>query len=669
MDSTTTVTNGPNGQVPASGTRPRPRGPEEPRGTASSSRAPRPNDRLRSPRFWIIALGIWLLFLFLEQLLLPRPTDRLLISYTFFKQQVAAGNVSDITSRGDDIQGDFKSPVTDPSPAPGTTPGQFTKFATRVPSFADEKALGELLDAHNVTISARPLDEPRSPLVDLVFAFGPTLLFIGGFLWVSNRLARGAGGGVLGFGRSRARRYDAQEGKSAVTFADVAGIDEVEAELVEIVDFLKQPEKYRRLGGTIPKGVLLVGPPGTGKTLLARAVAGEAGVPFFSMSGSEFVEMIVGVGASRVRDLFVEAKKAAPAIVFIDELDAIGRRRGGGTMVGSNEEREQTLNQLLVEMDGFDAREAVIVLAATNRPDVLDPALLRPGRFDRRITVLPPDRAGRAAILRVHTRGVPLDPNVDLDEIAAETPGLVGADLRNLVNEAALLAARKGKTKIDQNDFAEAIEKIALGAERRLTLSAEDRRRIAYHEAGHALLGLLQPEGDTPRRVTVIPRGQALGVTLSVPEDDRYNYSESYLRARIVSTLGGRAAEQVVFGTVTTGAENDLKQVNDIARAMVTRWGMSEEVGLLTAEVADGDFLSLGFGGAARARSEATAVAIDRATRRIIDECYQKAVELLTRERARLDALVEALLREESLDEGQMRAVTGLAATTATARA
>ncbi len=440
------------------------------------------------------------------------------------------------------------------------------------------------------------------------------------------------------------------------------GIDEVEAELAEIVDFLKQPEKYQRLGGTIPKGVLLVGPPGTGKTLLARAVAGEAGVPFFSMSGSEFIEMIVGVGASRVRDLFAEAKKAAPAIVFVDELDAIGRRRGGGSVVGGNDEREQTLNQLLVEMDGFDAREAVIVLAATNRADVLDPALLRPGRFDRRVTVQPPDRAGRVEILKVHTRGVPLAPNTDLNAIAAETPGLVGADLRNLVNEAALLAARKGRDAVGPDDFAEALERIALGAERRVTLLPEERRRVAFHEAGHALLGLLQPEGDPVRRVTVVPRGQALGVTLSVPEADRYNYGEPYLRARIVNALGGRAAEQIIYGSVTTGAENDLKQVTDLARAMVTRWGMSPEVGLLAlAGTEEGNFLETGVGpGASRPYSEETARAVDHATRRIVDECYAKAVDLLTRERRRLEALAEALLREESLDEEQMRAVTGL---------
>src|SRR5579884_2452596 len=610
------------------GSRPRPPGPEAPR---YPGRPPAPD--LRRGWVWLLLLATFLLLNWIVvPLLFPEKPNRITVPYTTFREQVQAGNVAEITSQGDAIQGTFKQPVT--YPPTGDNQQTSTQFETRLPTFADP-GLEALLESKGVVINARPLDQGRGWLLTLLLNFGPAVLFFLLLLWMAGR-AQQAQQGLLGLGRSRARRYDPAADRQRVTFADVAGIDEAEAELQEIVDFLKNPDKYRRLGGTIPKGVLLVGPPGTGKTLLARAVAGEAGVPFFSMSGSEFVEMIVGVGASRVRDLFVEAKKAAPAIVFIDELDAIGRRRGGGTMVGSNEEREQTLNQLLVEMDGFDAREAVIVLAATNRPDVLDPALLRPGRFDRRITVLPPDRAGRAEILRVHTRGVPLDPNVDLDEIAAETPGLVGADLRNLVNEAALLAARKGKTRIDQNDFAEALEKIALGAERRLTLSPEDRRRIAYHEAGHALLGLLQPEGDTPRRVTVIPRGQALGVTLSVPEDDRYNYSEGYLRARIVSTLGGRAAEQIVFGTVTTGAENDLRQVNDIARAMVTRWGMSEEVGLLTAEVADGEFLAQAFAGAARARSEATAVAVDRATRRIIDECYQKAVELLTRERARL---------------------------------
>ncbi len=547
----------PAGQVRPRGDngRARPPGPEEKRGATATS-GKRPEDRqdmrtmVRSPRFWVVLLILLAINWLLVPLLFPEPRDRVVVPYTFFKQQVASGNVSKITSRGEDIQGEFKQPVADPNPSTATPtapagqpPQTYTKFATIRPAFEDPELL-PLLERNNVAITAEPLEAPRSPLLNLLLAFGPTLLLIGGFLWLSSRAARAAGGGVFGLGQSRGRRYEAAADQQPVTFDDVAGIDEVEAELVEIVDFLREPEKYQRLGGSIPKGVLLVGGPGTGKTLLARAVAGEANVPFFSMSGAEFVEMVVGVGAARVRSLFAEARKSAPSIVFVDELDAIGRRRGGNNFTGGNDEREQTLNQLLIEMDGFDSREAVIVLAATNRSDVLDPALLRPGRFDRRVTVQPPDRAGRAEILKVHTRGVPLASDVNLDTIAAETPGLVGADLRNLVNEAALLAARKEHSAVMAVDFSEALEKIALGAERKLTLNPEERRRVAYHEAGHALLGLLQPEGDPVRRVTVVPRGQALGVTLSVPEDDRYNYGEPYLRARIVSALGGRAAER-----------------------------------------------------------------------------------------------------------------------------
>jgi cell division protease FtsH len=618
---------------------------------------------MRSRRFWLTLAALLLLNWLLAPILFPEPRDRLSIPYTLFKQQVTAGNVAEITSRGDAVQGTFKAPVVDPVPPAGQTAQNFTKFETNIPTFANTEVLANLLEEQGVVISARPLEEARSGWLTLLLSFGPALLLILGFFWLSSRAAN-AGGRVFGLGTSRARRYDATQTAQRITFDDVAGIDEVEAELVEIVDFLKNPQKYQRLGGRIPKGVLLVGPPGTGKTLLARAVAGEASVPFFSMSGSEFIEMIVGVGASRVRDLFAQAKAAAPAIIFVDELDAIGRRRGGGSIIGGNDEREQTLNQLLVEMDGFDAREAVIVLAATNRADVLDPALLRPGRFDRRVVVQPPDRAGRAEILKVHTRGVPLEPDLDLNRIAAETPGLVGADLRNLVNEAALLAARKEKNLVGAREFAEALEKIALGAERRLALSPAERERVAYHEAGHALLGLLQPEGDPVRRVTVVPRGQALGVTLSVPENDRYNYSEPYLRARIVNALGGRAAEQIVYGTVTTGAANDLRQVTDLARAMVTRFGMSDEVGLLAVSGnEDGNYLDGGLAtGMARPYSEDLAQAIDRATRRIVDESYAKALDLLTRERARLDALTRTLLQAESLDEQQILAATGLPA-------
>ena len=371
----------------------------------------------------------------------------------------------------------------------------------------------------------------------------------------------------------------------------MAGIDEAKADLEEIVDFLRRPERYQRLGGAIPKGVLLVGAPGTGKTLLAKAVAGEAGVPFFSLSGSEFVEMIVGVGAARVRDLFAGAKKEAPAIIFIDELDAIGRRRGGLGFGGANQEQEQTLNQILTEMDGFDARQAVIVVAATNRPDVLDPALLRPGRFDRRVTVQRPDRAGRERILRVHTRGVPLARDVDLGALAGATPGLVGAELRNLVNEAALTAARRDRAAVAKADFSEAMEKIVLGAARRLVMTPADRARVAWHEFGHALLGLLLPEADPVQKVTIVPRGQALGVTWQAPPDDRHNYAEADLRARIAGALGGRAAEALALGTPSTGAENDLQQATALARQMVTRWGMSPRVGPVYAAREDGGFL------------------------------------------------------------------------------
>lgn len=650
--------------------RPRPPGPEERRGATatnrgSSNETPKPPtmmDTLRSPRFWITMGIIGLLYFFIIPILFPTNSDRVTISYTSFRDQVTQKNVSAITSQGDTIQGTLKQAIPDPNPAPGTTAKTYTKFTTQLPAFVDPAALEPLLTANDVQITAQPLDGGRSGLLTFLIAFGPTVLLIVGFIWLTRRAAASAGGGVFGLGRSRAKRYDAAEVETRITFEDVAGIDEVENELVEIVDFLKNPAKYSRLGGTMPKGVLLIGSPGTGKTLLARATAGEANVPFFSMSGSEFIEMIVGVGASRVRDLFKEAKEAAPAIIFVDELDAIGRKRGGGSIVGGNDEREQTLNQLLVEMDGFDSRQAVIVLAATNRADVLDPALLRPGRFDRRVTVQAPDRAGRAAILRVHTRGVPLAPGLDLNEVASETPGLVGADLRNLVNEAALLAARKERDAVGLDDFAEALEKIALGAERKLTLAPEERRRVAYHESGHALLGLLQPEGDPVRRVTVIPRGQALGVTLSVPDDDRYNYSEAYLRARIVNALGGRAAEQIIYGEITTGAENDIKQVTDLARAMVTRFGMSREIGLIALTGnEEGNYLDAGFGGAmTRPYSDSTAQMIDDATKRIIDECYAKAVDLLTRERARLEALTELLLQEESLNEEQMLAATGL---------
>jgi cell division protease FtsH len=463
----------------------------------------------------------------------------------------------------------------------------------------------------------------------------------------------------MGIGRSTARRFD-KETEQRVTFQDVAGIEEAEQELVEIVDFLKDPARYTRLGGTAPKGVLLIGAPGTGKTLLARAVAGEAAVPFFSMSGSEFVEMIVGVGAARVRDLFKQARENAPAIIFIDELDSIGRARGI-TAIGGAAEQEQTLNQILTEMDGFSSREGIIVLAATNQPEVLDRALLRPGRFDRRVVVNLPDRKGREAILEVHTRRVPLAKDVSLGEIASATPGLAGADLRNLVNEAALLAARREQNEVHQKDFLDALEKIVLGPERPLLLSREDRERIAYHEGGHAVLGLLVPGADPVHRVSIVPRGQALGVTYQRPESDRYNYPEGYLRARVIGMLGGRAAEEIVFGTKTTGAQNDIEQATRLARDMVTRWGMSDKLGLVNLAPRENPFLPSadGFGGA-RPYSEQTANLVDAEVLRIIGESHEEAKRLLAEHRAALDALAKALLERETLDEQEILLVTGL---------
>jgi cell division protease FtsH len=533
-------------------------------------------------------------------------------------------------------------------------------FTTTLPSFVDP-GLEAFLIENGVEISAKPIQEGGSPWATLFFAFGPALLLIGLYVWIFRRAAQqgGIGGGLMGIGRSRARRYDqAQDAK--VTFDDVAGIDEAENELVEIVDFLRDPPKYTRLGGTAPKGVLLVGTPGTGKTLLARAVAGEAGVPFFSMSGSEFVEMIVGVGAARVRDLFKQAREHAPAIIFIDELDAIGRARGH-MAIGGSSEQEQTLNQILTEMDGFSSREGVIVLAATNQPDVLDKALMRPGRFDRRVVVNLPDKTGREAILKVHTRYVPLAPDASLEEIAATTPGFSGAELKNLVNEAALLAARREQNEVRHQDFLDALEKIVLGPERPILLSRADRERTAYHEGGHAILGLVVPGADPVNRVTIVPRGHALGVTYQRPDSDRYNYPEAYLRARIIGMLGGRAAEEIVYGTKTTGAESDIEQATGLARRMVTRWGMSERLGLVQLAPRENPYLSgtNGYGGA-RPFSEETAEAIDAEVRKIIGESHDEARRLLTAHRKPLDALVEALLSRETLNEQEILEVTGL---------
>ncbi len=573
------------------------------------------------------------------------------IPYTVFKQQVEAGNVTDVISTGDAIRGTFKTALTYPADREGARSSQ--SFVTQRPVFADQ-ALEQRLEETGVVIDA--VDQDASSWFTVLISFGPTVALIGAFIWLSRRAATAAGGGLVGLGKSRAKRYDDAQG--TVTFHDVAGIDEAENELLEIVDFLRNPSKYQRLGGTMPKGVLLIGAPGTGKTLLARAIAGQAAVPFFSLSASEFIEMIVGVGASRVRDLFRQAREAAPAIVFVDELDAIGRTRGTGAQFGGHDEREQTLNQILTEMDGFDTREGVIVLAATNRVDVLDAALLRPGRFDRRIVLQRPDRAGRAAILGVHTRKVPLAPDVSLERLAAETPGLVGAELRNLVNEAALLAARRDAAAVGAVDFSEALQKITLGPARHVLLNPADRARTAYHEAGHALVALLTPGADPVHRVSIVPRGAALGATYQLPVDDRSSYAEDDLQSRITCALGGRAAEKLVYGVSTTGAENDLQQVTDIARRMVLRWGMSEKLGPISFVAPQDDGLPAAF--QQQPYSEATSELIDAEVRRIVDDSHHEAERLLATHRATLDALAAALLEAESLNADDLHAITGL---------
>jgi cell division protease FtsH len=581
------------------------------------------------------------------------PEERIRVPYNpTFIEQVQNDNVKEISSKGDTIQGEFKKEVKYEGDSA-------TNFETEVPTFANDDQLSRLLTEHDVVVNAEP-PSSRSLLETILFSFGPTILLVVLFIFLLRRAAGGAGGGgggVLGqFGRSRAKRVESES--QTVNFEDVAGIDEAEEQLVEVVDFLRNPDKYLRLGARIPRGVLLAGPPGTGKTLLARAVAGEAGVPFFSASASEFIEAIVGVGASRVRDLFKQAEEAAPAIIFIDELDAIGRARGGaGGVLSGHDEREQTLNQILTEMDGFDPAVGVIVLGATNRPDVLDPALLRPGRFDRRVYVQSPDSAGREQILRVHTRSVPLAEDVDLARIAQSTPGMVGAELANLVNEAALLAARRGHDKVQQADFTDALEKIMLGAERKLVLSEADRRRIAYHEGGHAIVGMLTAGADPVRKVSIIPRGQALGVTLSTPEDDRFNYSEDELHAKIQVSVGGRVAEELVYDEPTTGAESDIQQVTGIARGMVERWGMSEKVGFLAVAPREGQGALLP---GAEPVSEATKELIDAEVRGIVDGDLDHVRRLLADNRERLDALAEALLEHETLDELDAYAAAGI---------
>jgi cell division protease FtsH len=610
----------------------------------------------RDRRWWAVFAGVLVLNLLLVFATSgPAPRER--VPYQpFFVDELRAGNVASISSLDDSIDGRLKRAVRYDPPG-DAQPVDVTRFKTQVPAFIDRAQLTRDLSSHDVIVNARAADTGRAFWTNLLLGVLPTLLLVGFFVYMLRRQA--SGGGALGsFGKSTARRVAPGE-LDRVTFDDVAGIDEAERELAEVVDFLKNPGRYRKLGARIPRGVLLYGPPGTGKTLLARAVAGEADAAFFTMSASEFVEAIVGMGASRVRDLFRQAKAAAPSIVFIDELDAIGRSRtAAGSYSGGNDEREQTLNQILTEMDGFEPGTDVIVLGATNRPEVLDQALLRPGRFDRRIAVQAPDRPGRLEILRIHTREVPLAGDVDLEQIAASTPGATGADLALIVNEAALFAARRGHESVVQQDLTDAIEKTILGAQRAVVMSEEDRARTAYHESGHALVGMLTPGADPVRKISIIPRGEALGVTLSTPESDRYGYSRDELVAKIKVSLGGRAAEKVVYGEITTGAESDIQQLTKIARGMVGRWGMSDAIGpLAVGDGREGGELLPG-GSPASPRTQET---VDDEARRIVETAEDEVIDLLARERPRLDALARTLLERETLDQPEAYRVAGVA--------
>jgi cell division protease FtsH len=600
--------------------------------------------------WWVI---LFLLVNWVVTSLFAGATPSTKVSYSFFRTQVSVGNVTQVTAAGDVITGSFRAKVDYALGA--TSAKKVSRFTTQRPAFSDDQLVPLLLQ-HDVTISAKPVSG-QSLLTRVLIGFGPTLLFIGLLIYVFRRSSAAMGAGMAGMGRSKAKLYERVGPRT--TFADVAGIDEVQQEVMEVVEFLREPERFRNVGAQIPRGVLLYGAPGTGKTLLARAVAGEADVPFFSMSASEFIEMIVGVGASRVRDLFAQAKKVAPAIIFIDELDAIGRSRGGGVSLGGHDEREQTLNQILTEMDGFTGAEGVVVLAATNRPEILDPALLRPGRFDRRVAVNPPDQVGREQILRVHTRSVPLEPDVDLAQVASITIGMVGADLRNLVNEAALLAAKGRRTHVAAGDFSAALDKVVLGSARHIMLSPEEKRRTAVHEAGHALVGMLTPGADPVRKVSIIPRGQALGVTLQAPPADRYGYTAGYLRGRIVGALAGRAAEQIVLGDVSTGADSDLEQATETARQMVGRWGMSEALGPVSVLPAPGRDEGIF---AARAPSQATLALVDAEVRRILQSCFDEALDVLGRHRNHLDPLTARLLEQETLDDVDAYLAAGLPA-------
>jgi cell division protease FtsH len=626
------------------------------RGMPEHANPGRPPHRLRGFWYFVIALIAlnWLSVLFFQP---SSGEERVTVPFSpYFLTHVKAGTVDTISSKGDTIQGKFKNKQRYPESDKKATPTK--EFATQVPSFWNGAQLSALLQEKGVRINAESTTTSESLLAELLLGFGPTLLIVGLFVLFYKRAAKSASGmGALGgFGKSQARRVDPE--KIRVTFDDVAGIDEAKAELSEIVDFLRNPERYGSLGGRMPHGVLLSGAPGTGKTLLARAVAGEAHAAFFSISASEFIEAIVGVGASRVRDLFAKAKEAAPAIIFIDELDAIGRSRQGQVSVtGANDEREQTLDQILTEIDGFESSQAVIVLAATNRPDVLDPALLRAGRFDRRVTVQAPDRKGRVEILKVHTRSIPLDDDVDLEALASSMPGMVGADIANLANEAALLGARRQHKKVKMADLTDSLEKIMLGAPRGLLLEPADRERTAYHESGHALVGMLTPGADPVRKVSIIPRGMALGVTLSTPDTDRVSYSLDELQAKIHVALGGRVAEEVVYGKITTGAESDIQQLTMIARQMVGRWGMSEAIGPISVLPEEGQGMFLP---GVSETSQETQRIVDQEVRTLVESAHHDVTRLLEDHRDQLEGLAQALLKAETLDAPEAYAAAGV---------
>lgn len=618
-------------------------------------------------------VGFWvrlLLLMFLVNLffygpfffsLLSERSTMIDLPYSRFLHQVEQGNVTSVTINSDNsVTGTFKSPVSESQTRTGNGKGTATQFTTFVPTTGDPTLL-PLLEKQGVEIRAQPVQAPwwQTALALLLNALPVVLLlYFGVMSWRGMRQMQNIqGGGLFGVGRSRAKLYN--EERPTTTFADVAGIDEAKRELCEVIDFLREPQHFLTIGAHIPKGILLVGPPGTGKTLLARAVAGEAGVPFFSGSATDFVEMFVGVGASRVRDLFAQARENAPCIIFIDEIDAIGRARSGAGAIASNDEREHTLDQLLVELDGFEPHEAIIVLAATNRPDVLDPALLRPGRFDRQVVVDRPERRGREAILHIHTRHVPLSPDVNLEELARGTPGFSGADLANLVNEAALMAARRGKTQVDPHDFQEALDKLLLGGKREALMDERERRIVAYHEGGHALVAAVLPDVDPLYKVTIVPRGRSLGVTQFLPQDDRRNYPRSYLLERLAVVLGGRTAEEVALGEITSGAENDLKEATRLARRMVTEWGMGEQTGVVayTLEEDNAFLAQQHFEGHNRVYSEVTAERVDADVERIVEQAHQQARTVLSEHRAALERVVQALLQEEILEREQVLSI------------